>query len=97
MYTHSHTHVQTHIHTHHLSVHEQFETGTDVAKVFWGALFRGFIIDIDSDEDDGTVLYKIEYEDEDQEDMSPRACTEAIKLHEQIENGEIDEWTIGNE
>ena len=71
--------------------------GTDVAKVFGSELFRGFILDIDSDEDDGTVLYTIEYEDEDQEDMSPRACSDAVKLFKQIENGEIDEWTIGNE
>ena len=43
------------------------------------------------------MLYHIEYEDEDHEDMSPRACESAVNLYKQIENGEIDEWTIGNE
>ena len=38
-----------------------------------------------------------EYEDEDQEDLSSKDCADAIKLHRQIENGEIDEWTIGDE
>ena len=71
--------------------------GTQVAKVFGGELFRGSIVDVDEDEGDGTVLYHIEYEDEDQEDLSSKDCADAIKLHRQIENGEIDEWTIGDE
>ena len=29
--------------------------------------------------------------------MSPRACESTIELYKQIENGEIDDWTIGNE
>ena len=71
--------------------------GSQVAKVFGGELFRGSIVDVDEDEGDGTVLYHIEYEDEDQEDLSSKDCSDAIKLHRQIENGEIDEWTIGDE
>ena len=71
--------------------------GTQVTKVFGGELFRGSIVDVDEDEGDGTVLYHIEYEDEDQEDLSSKDCADAIKLHRQIENGEIDEWTIGDE
>ena len=71
--------------------------GTQVAKVFGGELCRGSIVDVDEDEGDGTVLYHIEYEDEDQEDLSSKDCADAIKLHRQIENGEIDEWTIGDE
>ena len=74
--------------------------GTQVVKVFGGGLtelFRGSIVDIDEDEGDGTVLYHIEYEDEDQKDLSSKDCSDAIKLHRQMENGEIDEWTIGDE
>ena len=76
--------------------------GSQVAKVFGGGLFRGSIVDVDEDEGDGTVLYHIEYEDEDQEDLSSKGCVDAIsnqtiRIHRQIENGEIDEWTIGDE
>ncbi len=46
--------------------------GTQVAKVFGGELFRGSIVDVDEDEGDGTVLYHIEYEDEDQEDLGSK-------------------------
>ena len=60
--------------------------------MFGGELFRGSIVDVDEDEGDGTVLYHIEYED-----LSSKDCADAIKLHRQIENGEIDEWTIGDE
>ena len=41
--------------------------------------------------------YHIEYGDEDQEDLSSKDCADTIKLYRQIENGEIDEWTIGDE
>ena len=51
----------------------------------------------DEGEGDGTVLYHIEYEDGDQEDLSSKDCSDSIKLHRQIENGEINEWTIGDE
>ena len=71
--------------------------GSQVAKVFGGELFRGSIVDVDEDEGDGTVLYHIEYEDEDQEDLSSKDCADSNKLHRQIENGEIDEWIIGDE
>ena len=42
-------------------------------------------------------LYHIEYDDEDQEDLSSKDCSNTTKLHRQIENGEIDEWIIGDE
>ena len=93
----AHAHAHTHALAHHSQEESRFAVGTDVAKVFDNELYRGFIVDIDSDEDDGTVLYKITYEDEDTEDMSPSACAAAVRLYDQIENGEIDEWTIGNE
>ena len=35
--------------------------------------------------------------DEDLEDLSSKDCVDATKLHRQIENGEIDEWIIGDE
>ena len=56
-------------------------------KVFGGELYRGWIIDIDEDEDGGDVLYIIEYEDEDSEDLNAEDCASAVKLHQDIENG----------
>ena len=41
--------------------------------------------------------YTIEYEDEDQEGLSSKDCSDAIKVHGQIENGEIDEWISDDE
>ena len=71
--------------------------GTAVAKMFGGELFRGSIVNVDEDAHDGTVLYHIKYQDEDREDLSLKECSEAIKLYKQIETGEIEEWTIGDE
>ena len=41
----------------------RFELGRDVTKVFNGKLFRGHIGCIDSDDDDGGLLYTVVYED----------------------------------
>ena len=46
--------------------------------------YRGHVIDIDSDEDDGSVLYHIQYEDGDQEDMNETECRDAIFMYSQI-------------
>ena len=52
------------------------ELGTDVAKDFVDdrgkslGLYRGHIVDIDEDEEDGTVLYRVLYEDGDHEDLN---------------------------
>ena len=54
-----------------------------LVKVFGGGLFRGFVIDVNEDEDDGTVLHHIEYttyDDKDQEDLSPKDCADTTKL-----------------
>ena len=40
--------------------------------------------------------YMIEYEIKDHEDMNPKTFISPIKLHKQIENGEIVEWIIGD-
>jgi len=32
-----------------------------------------------------------------QEDLNSKDCADTIELHRQIENDEIDEWTIGDE
>ena len=66
-------------------------------KVFGGELYRGWIIDIDEDEDGGYILYIIEYEDEDSEDLNAKDCASAVKLHQDIENGLVNECTIGDE
>ena len=46
--------------------------------------YRGHVIDIDSDEDDGSVLYRIQYEDGGQEDMSDAECRDAMFMYGQI-------------
>ena len=70
-------------HTHHTNTHSltlthhqdpQFKVGTDVAKVFHGELYREWIIDVDEDADGGDILYIIEYEDEDSEDLNAKDC-----------------------
>ena len=73
--------------------------GTQVDYVFGGELFRGPIVDVDEDEANGTLLYHIEYEDEDQTrgPQFKRSCRRNQTIHRQIENGEIDEWAIGDE
>ena len=70
-----------------------------MVKVFGGELYRGFIIDIDQYVGGGGILYCIEYmyEDCDEEDMNVDECVQTIKLYKRIENGEIDEWKIGEE
>ena len=71
--------------------------GDDIAKVFSGELYRGWIIDIDEDAEQGNVLYRVKYEDGDGEDLDAKDCVCAIKLYQDKENGVIDERTIGNE
>ena len=75
----------------------QFEVGVDVAKVFNGKLYRGFILDIDEDAEGGDILYHIEYEDEDTEDLNVEDCAAAVKLQQDLLNGVVNEWTIGDE
>ena len=61
--------------------------GVKVIKHFFNGLgeylgrYRGHVIDIDSDEDDGSVLYHIRYEDGDQEDMNETDCRHDIFVY----------------
>ena len=48
----------------------RFELGREVTKVFNGKLFRCQIEWIDSDDDNGELLYAVVYEDDDREDAS---------------------------
>ena len=79
------------------------ELGTDVAKDFVDdrgkslGLYRGHIVDIDEDEEDGTVLYRVLYEDGDHEDLNEVECQKAIDLYIKLETGEINEWEIGGD
>ena len=41
--------------------------------------------------------YMIKYEIEDHGYMNSKICKSAIKLHKQIENGELVKWIIGDE
>ena len=51
-----------------------------VTKMFGVELFRGVIIDVDENEKECEVLYRIIYEDEDEEDLSTKDCMDVIKL-----------------
>ena len=53
--------------------------GSQVAKVLEVSCFEDPSSMFLEDEGDGTVLYHIEYEDEDQEDLSSKDCADAIK------------------
>ena len=70
------------------------EVGVKVIKHFFDELgdylgcYRGHVIDIDSDEDDGSVLYRIQYEDGDQEDMNETECRHGVFMHDQKKNDE---------
>ena len=48
--------------------------------------YRGHVIDIDSDEDDGSVLYRIQYEDGDQEDMNEAECRHGMFMCDKKRN-----------
>ena len=52
----------------------RFELGRDVTKVFNGKLSRGHIECIDSNDDDGGLMYTVVYEDGDKEDLDPQEC-----------------------
>ena len=66
------------------------EVGVKVVKHFEDEVgdsigwHRGHVVDIDSDEDDGTVLYHIQYEDGGQEDMTETECRHAMFMCDRI-------------
>ena len=74
-----------------------FEVGTDVAKDFDGAVYRGFIVDVDEEEGTKQILYRIQYEDGDHEDLGVNDCRNAVEYYNKLESGEIKEWEIGDE
>ena len=82
---------------------ETIKVGTNVVKQFVDVsgkiigLFRGHISEIDGDESDGSVLYRIVYEDGDSEDLDEKECLECIELDMKLESGEINEWEIDGE
>ena len=90
-------HPVTHSYTPPLNSQIVFEIGTDVAKDFDGELYRGGIVDVDEDVDNGGVLYSVKYEDGDREDLSAAECKIAVEYRQKIESGEINEWEIGEE
>ena len=95
--THHHPHSPT-PHTHPTQVTPpRFELGRDVAKVFDGRLFRGHIACIDSDDDDGGLLYTVVYEDGDTEDFNPQECEKVVTLSDDIKSGRVKEWEVGDE
>ena len=67
----------------------------DSGKVL--GLFRGKVTEIDEDETDGSVLYRIVYEDGDREDLNETECRSAIDLYKKIDSGEVNEWEIGGD
>ena len=79
------------------------EVGNNVAKIFRDEsgnvieLFRGHVGDIDEDENDGSVLYRIIYTDGDVEDLNEKECLECIEPDRKLESGEINEWEIGGD
>ena len=81
----------------------EFSVGMDVAKVFNdGNLYRGVIVNVllprdDDDDDNDEIWYSVRYEDGDCEDYETNEIKGLVKLHRDIENGTIDEWSIGNE
>ena len=67
----------------------------DSGKVL--GLFRGKVTEIDEDETDGSVLYRVVYEDGDWEDLNETECRSAIDLCKKIDSGEVNEWEIGGD
>ena len=51
----------------------------------------------DEDDGDGTVLYRILYEDGDFEDLTELECRKVLNLQNKLESGEINEWEIGGD
>ena len=74
-----------------------FEVGQDIAKMFFDKLYRGFVVDVDEESVKGDVLYSVQYEDGDEEDLNQEECVEAVVLYNKLESGEIDEWELGDE
>ena len=54
-------------------------------------------MEIDGDESNGDVLFRIVYEDGDSEDMNEVECRPCIELHRKLESGEINGWEIGGD
>ena len=68
------------------SIPFRFELGRDVTKVFNGKLSRGHIECIDSNDDDGGLMYTVVYEDGDgdKEDLDPQECEEVVTLSDDL-------------
>ena len=77
---------------HPLNSQTVFEVNTDIVKVFDDELYRVFIVDVDEDVDNGDVLYFVQYEDGDEEDLDVVECKIVVEHHHKIESGEIKEW-----
>ena len=92
-----HTQSDTHTHTHSTASQTVLEVGTGITKDFNGELYRGCIVDVDEDVDSGGVLYSVQYEDGDGEDLNATECKMAVEYRDKIESGEIKEWEIGQE
>ena len=75
----------------------RFELGRDVTKVFDGRLFRGHITGIDSDDDNGELLYTVVYENMDTEDLNPQECEKVTTLSADIKTGRVKEWKVDDE
>ena len=43
------------------------------------------------------MLYSVEYEDGDEEDLNTKECKKVVDLYYKISSGEIKEWEIGKE
>ena len=87
-----------HTHTPHIQVTPpRFELGRDVTKVFDGRLFRGHITGIDSDDDNGELLYTVVYENMDTEDLNPQECEKVTTLSADIKSGRVKEWKVDDE
>ena len=54
-------------------------------------MFRGHIECIDSDDDNGGLLYTVVYEDDDREDLDPQDCEEVVTLSDDIKSGRVKE------
>ena len=69
----------------------RFELGRDVTKVFDGKLFRGHIECIDSNDDDGGLMYTVVYEDGDKEDLDSQEC-EVVVVVTLTDYSDDKEW-----
>ena len=68
-----------------------------IDKDFNGDPYRGYIVDVDEDVDNGGVLCSAQYEDGDGEDLSVAECKMTVEYRHKIESGEIKEQEIGQE